>query len=143
VGLAVCALPWDHYQFRIRKIGPVEFDDILSTQARERDEGLHELRQHVEAIAAAHPDNGDKASREEELAGLIKGFLSRARNKPYSSRAISHFVSEYSRHEIERDEIQIVLRAMVAREEIETRIGKRGHTLYRLTQRSPNPSPSV
>jgi hypothetical protein len=139
IGLALCALPWERYQFRIRRIGPLEIEQIVSAQARERDEGLHELRQRVEAVEVAgrpRSDNKSKlAAREEELAGLIKSFLS-VHKAPFSPTRLAVWgvqqpgfqdLGKYG-----RDEIRRVLRGMVAKKELETVVGKRGSTLYRV-----------
>jgi hypothetical protein len=138
LGLAFCALPWEQYQFRIRKIGPVELEQIVSAQAQERDEGLHELRKRVEAIEAGRSLGVDEQrldSRDEELARFVKSFLS-AHNAPFSPLRISSWGTHQPGFEklgnYSRDEIRRVLQGMAAKQELETVVSKRGNTLYRL-----------
>lgn len=139
VGLIVCLLPWEHYRLRLRKIGPLEFEQILSTQAEERDAGFHEIRQRLATIEASHSSRIKEKNElaNDDLTRLVKSLLA-AHKVAFSPARIAAWgghqpgfekLSNYS-----RDEIRRVLQGMVAKKELETVVSKRGNTLYRLPQ---------
>jgi hypothetical protein len=138
LGFALCLLPLEQYKLQIKRIGPVEFEQVLSAQAQEHAEDMHEVRQRIEAIDSVKrgrgSDQGDLISRDQKLQDLLKQFLST--NKiPFSPSRIARCETQQPNFrelgEYDKDEIRRALQAMVAKREIETVISKRGNTLYR------------
>jgi hypothetical protein len=141
IGLGLCALPWERYQFRIRRIGPVEFEQILSAQARERDEALHEIRQRVQDLETKQRVVGvderktPPISVDPKLTQLLKAFLE-TNKRAFSPLRIATWGAQQpnfgklGKHNIQ--EIRSALQSMVANGELETVISKRGNTLYRV-----------
>jgi hypothetical protein len=94
VAFGICKLEWENFQFRIRKIGPVELDQIISTQADERERDISELRKRVQALERAQSGRVLEAQslsspEPEELKGLLERFLSNYAAWSFSPTRIS------------------------------------------------------
>lgn len=153
LGIIVFLIPWEDYGLRIRKFGPFEFEQILRTQAQEHIEELNDLRIRISQLEeSGQPAESrieeTQASTEFSNAKLVAVERSRRLRKRLLEFLTSHDRWAFSPARIavwgsrQREfkdlkeyntvEIRRMLQAMVADGELETRISKRGNTLYRV-----------
>ena len=133
---------------KIKKIGPIEFEQVLSTQAREHAVELHELHERIEAVAEAQQRPSGKSgnlaglpslsrNQMEELERILKRFFSSYAYAFSPSRIVvwgsqQPGFQQLAQHQVQ--DIRRALQAMVAEGALETTVSTRGNTLYRLPQ---------
>jgi hypothetical protein len=141
IAFGICNLEWEKFQFRITKIGPVEFHNIVSAQAEERDAALNEVGQHIKKLEKQIRESALKAnipapemkSSSEDLKKELAEFLmanSHAAYSPLRIRNMQH--DKFAEYEVA--DIHRALREMVAEGTVTTRVSQKGNTLYRMAR---------
>ncbi len=134
-------VPWGKLGIRIRKIGSVEFDRVVSGQAREHAEEFAELRARIEELEGRVRGMDEVATISEtfatpELRPLILKFLNDFQPNAYSPLRIKKWGSRQPGFEKLADYsqglIRTVLQGLVAEGRVATRVSKLGNTLYKI-----------
>lgn len=134
-------IPWSRLGIRISKIGGIEFKEIVQEQASEHAEELSYLEDRIESLEA-HIRKVDEMSgftenfQEPELRKQLLTFLTMYKEWAFSPSRIRAWGSQqqgfsaFSNYE--HPFIRSTLQKMVSENIIETRISKKGNTLYRV-----------
>jgi len=144
LGLFVFLIPWHDYGLRLKKFGPFEFEQILITQAKEHATELRELRERilklerVEKTTESMNVSGDSDQYHpgnKELIDLLLKFLNKNSTWAFSPSRIISWGGKQPGFEplggFSSPTIRKHLQLMVADGYAETRISKKGNTLYR------------
>ena len=145
IAFAVCCLKWETYRFRIAKIGPVEFYDIVGKQAEEREKALGEISARIDQLEKQlEAQTGDSFSSKdtdavpestsfENLKQQLTEFLASRDRTAFSPLRIQNLRNDkYAPHGL--TDIKRALRALLADGIVETKISQRGNTLYRIAR---------
>ena len=134
-------IPWSRLGIRITKIGGVEFKDIVQEQASEHAEDQSYLEDRIEFLEA-HIRKVEDVSvftenfQEPELRKQLLTFLTKYNEWAFSPSRIRAWGSQQQGYSAfanyEHPLIRSTLQKMVSENIIETRISKRGNTLYRI-----------
>ncbi|WP_104401808.1 hypothetical protein [Vibrio penaeicida] len=139
--LFVVWVPWAKIGVRISKIGGVEFTDIVQGQASEHAEELSYLEDRIEYLEAKVKENDELAvlmdpPREIVLKELLLKFLQQYSEWAFSPARIRVWGSKQqgfsSLASYEHPLIRSSLQKLVSEGKLETRVSKKGHTLYRI-----------
>ncbi len=141
VALFVVWIPWDKMGIRISKIGGIEFKEIVQEQASEHAEELGYLEDRIESLEA-HIRNHDgiteftESFQEPQLRELLIKFLTKYNKWAFSPSRIKAWGSQQQGFSglssYEHPFIRSTLQKMVSEKLLETRISKKGNTLYRI-----------
>jgi hypothetical protein len=142
LGLCAFLIPWHDYGLKLRKFGPFEFEQILTTQAKEHANEVGELRDRIKLLEER--PNVDRATSiqssplqtgNNKLHTLLLKFLEYYSVWAFSPSRIVSWGADQKGYEALGDYKSNVVRrelqGMVADGYIETRISKKGNTLYR------------
>ena len=134
-------IPWSKLGIRISKIGGIEFKEIVQEQASEHAEEISYLEDRVELLEA-HIRRVDNVTefkesfQEPELRKLLMDFLTKYKDWAFSPSRIRVWGSKqqgfYALSEYDHPFIRSTLQKMVSENLLETRISKKGNTLYRV-----------
>lgn len=136
--LILVIAPWEELGVRINRIGPIEFDRVISEQARENVGEFAELRQRIDKLEKSI-DKTARIPQSEvavELRPLIIRFMERYAPTPYSPLRILHWGSrqegfeELSNYDLRT--IRKVLQDLVSEDILTTRVSRTGVTLYKM-----------
>lgn len=138
--LIVLWIPWQRLGIRITKIGGIEFEKIVAEQASEHAEELTYLQDRIEVLEGYVRKIDDTAGlteavAEPELRKLLLEFLNKYSSWAFSPSRIRAWgakqqgFSELSNYDYQF--IRSTLQKLVTENELETRISKKGNTLYR------------
>jgi hypothetical protein len=139
--LFVLLVPWERLGIRIRKIGSVEFDRVISGQAREHAEEFAELLARIEELEGKVRGMDESASVTEsfttqELRPLLLQFLNAYHPNAYSPVRINKWGARQAGFEklanFSQGAIRKVLQDMVAEGKVATRVSRLGNTLYKI-----------
>lgn len=134
-------IPWSRLGIRISKIGGIEFKEIVQEQASEHAEELSYLEDRIESLEAQIRKVDEMAEftesfQEPELRNLLMGFLTKYKKWAFSPSRIRAWGSQQqgfsSLANYEHPFIRSTLQKMVSENLLETRISKKGNTLYRV-----------
>lgn len=134
-------VPWDKLGIRIRKIGSVEFDRVVSGQAREHAEEFAELRARIEELEGKVRGMDEGATITEsfatqELRPLILKFLTDFQPNAYSPLRINKWGARQPGYEklayYRQGLIRTVLQGLVAEGRVATKVSRLGNTLYKI-----------
>lgn len=144
LGLCVFLIPWHDYGLKIRKFGPFEFEQVLNTQAKEHAEEIGDLRERLKLLedsikvtSDGTPPRAFPINKELGLSDLLQRFLEAHSRWAFSpSRIVSWGGDQTGYEELKsyRKNTRLVrrtLQGMVADGFLETRISKKGNTLYK------------
>ncbi|MFM2484349.1 hypothetical protein [Celerinatantimonas yamalensis] len=134
-------IPWSKLGIRISKIGGIEFTQIVREQALEHAEDLIYLEDRIESLEAQARSTNEMAEltetiHEPGLQKLLLEFLTKYKKWAFSPSRIRVWGSKQqgfsaiSRYEYPF--IRSTLQKMVSENILETRISKKGNTLYRV-----------
>lgn len=139
--LIVVWIPWERLGIRISKIGGIEFKEIVQEQASEHAEELSYLVDRIESLET-HVRKVDgisdltESSQEPELRKLLMQFLTKYKDWAFSPSRIRAWGSQQqgfsSLADYKYPFIRGTLQKMVSENILETRISKKGNTLYRV-----------
>jgi len=134
-------VPWQQLGVRITKIGGIEFEKIVAEQASEHAEEVTYLQDRIETLEK-HVHRLDETSEligyfaEPELRELLLKFLTQHSKWAFSPTRIRAWGSKqqgFSALETyDYHFIRTTLQKMVSNNILETRISKKGNTLYRI-----------
>jgi len=139
-GLILVWVPWAKLGLRVTKIGGVEFEQVLNTQASEHAEELSYLAEQIEALEDRVRQSDEVAEMHEMLQGndlrdLLLGFLRNYSPTAFSPRRIRVWGSKQpgfdalNRYDFQN--IRTTLQKMQTESLVSTAISKQGSTLYR------------
>ncbi|WP_417566620.1 hypothetical protein [Marinobacter sp.] len=140
-GLILVWIPWSKLGLKITKIGGVEFQQVLSTQASEHAEELSYLAEQIEALEDRVRQGDELAEIHEMLQGnelrdLLLKFLKHFAPTAFSPRRIRAWGSKQPGFEAlgryDFQNIRATLQKMQTENLVSTAISKQGSTLYRL-----------
>jgi hypothetical protein len=140
-GLIVVWVPWAKLGLRITKIGGVEFEQVLNTQASEHAEELSYLAEQIESLEDRVRQNDEVAEMHEMLQGndlqdLLLRFLRHYSPTAFSPRRIRIWGSKQPGFEAlghyDFQNIRSTLQKMQTDNLVSTAISKQGSTLYKL-----------
>lgn len=142
--LLLAWLPWDKLGIRIHKIGGIEFKEIVQSQANEHAEEIRYLEDRIETLENKVRNSSEGADvlesfTEPKLRELLLSFLTKYKEWAFSPSRIRVWgakqqgFSELSQYE--HPFIRSTLQKMVVENVLETRISKKGNTLYRVPLR--------
>lgn len=134
-------LPWGKMGIKISKIGGVEFQQIVATQASEHAEEAGYLEDRIEVLEE-RIHKLDKMSaiteqfEEPKLRVMLTDFLTKYNEWAFSPSRIKAWGSKqqgfYELVNYELPFVRSTLQKMVSEKLLETRISKKGNTLYRV-----------
>ena len=143
-GLAILFLalvPWHKLGLRIRKIGAIEFERVVNTQASEHAVEFAELRVRIDELEEKMRGVDEISPISEAMAvptlrPLLLDFLDKHQPTPYSPLRIREWGSRQQEFEQLKDyEVALIrrmLQALVAEGKVATRVSKLGNTLYKV-----------
>lgn len=137
--LILVLVPWQKLGIRIRKIGSVEFERVVSAQAKEHVEEFAELRARIEELEGKVRGLDEVAPLSEnftaqELRPLILKFLDEHQPLAYSPLRIYKWgarqpgFEEFGKYS--QGAIRTVLQNLVLEGKASTRVSRLGNTLY-------------
>ena len=138
--LTLIWIPWDKLGFRITKIGGIEFKEIVSEQASENAEEFSYLEDRIEYLEVKLHSMDEMAQFHEsferpELRDLLLEFLTKYKKWSFSPSRIKSWGTQqqgFSKlSSFEHRAIRSTLQSMVAENLLETRLSKKGNTLFR------------
>jgi hypothetical protein len=139
--LLAALAPWKALGLRIRKIGPLELEQVVTTQATEHAEEFTELRARIEELETK-ARRADEISpitehlEDVELYPLLTKFLEEFRPTPFSPIRIRDWGSRQPGYEklahFKQGAIRRVLQKLVTEGKAATRLGRLGNTLYKV-----------
>lgn len=139
--LLVSLAPWKGLGIWPRKVGVIEFDRIVSTQAREHAEELAEIRVRIDEIESKVRGLDEISSITEnfedlEIRPLVSKFLEQNRPTAFSPLRIREWGSRQAGFEklssVRVSSIRRILQSMVATGNVATRVSRLGNTLYKV-----------
>lgn len=139
--LFIVLTPWAKFGLRISKIGGVEFKEIVQEQASEHAEDIGYLEDRIEFLEAQFRKQDDRAFvaeafQEPPLRKLLLEFLTKYNQWSFSPSRIRAWGSQQegfsALSNFEYHFIRSTLQKMVSENILETRISKKGNTLYRV-----------
>ncbi|CAH7008188.1 conserved hypothetical protein [Vibrio chagasii] len=139
--LFVVWIPWGELGIRITKIGSVEFKDIVQGQASEHAEELSYLAIRIEFLEQKVKESDELAclfdpARETTLRPILLEFLTKYKKWAFSPSRIRVWGAKQqgfsSLSNYEHPLIRSTLQKLVSEGLLETRVSKKGNTLYRV-----------
>ena len=134
-------MPWQKLGIRITKIGGIEFKEIVEEQASEHAEEISYLQDRVEALEASFRRSNElvdfiESSNEPQLRNLLMEFLTKYKEWAFSPSRIRAWGSQQqgfsALSNYEHPFIRSTLQKMVSEGLLETRLSKKGNTLFRV-----------
>jgi hypothetical protein len=138
------AIPWHKLGLSLKKFGPLEFERKLEGQSEEHIKDISALENKIAeleaAIVASRPQIQVSAiqptSEEKEIRALIVKFLTDFEQWSFSPSRIeswgAHSSPGYSKLADNSSLLRRLLRSLVSEGVLETRVSKKGNTLYRI-----------
>ncbi len=134
--LIVINLPWDKMGFRIKKIGMIELENVVKTQARGNSKELADLQQQIDELKRNLPKENDDLERDNDLDMLVTKFLEQYSQWAFSALKIKKWGALQSGFESLKNygtqEIRESLRRLLSKNVVITRISKKGNTIYKI-----------
>ena len=140
-GLAVVLIPWGILGVRLKKIGPLEFEQVINTQKKEQSESvtflqnqIDELKQSVGTSPRVESFESFKPGPSVALPTLLERFLRNYPRRFFSPFTIISWGGKQSGFKeldsFSKTEITQTLLNMLATNQVQTKISKKGNTLY-------------
>ena len=132
-------VPWHQLGLSLKKFGPFEFEQKLEGQLQER---IQEISYIEDKLAKLETSLNQKATSktisnnstpEQKMKDLIVKFLTEFQSSAYSPVRMEKWGAKqngYSKFKNQLDLIRRMLRKLVVEKQLETRLSKRGNTLY-------------
>ena len=134
-------IPWDSIRHIFKKIGPFELQEILNTQATERDQDLSDVDDRLTELEDKIFDTDEMSFVSKSFYGpkireLLIAFLKEYDPTPYSPLRIKKWACKQEGYEdfenFELPHIRQVLRELVSEQKLTTVVSTKGNTLYKL-----------
>jgi hypothetical protein len=142
--LAIIHIPLHELGYRIKKVGAVEFEQVLNAQVAERAEENGYLEKRIAVLESVLEKKNFQSSEmfrqmnEPQLRKLLLDFLAANDRVSFSPLRIKEWGSTQPGFEglkhFEVGFIRHILGKMVAERVLETAISKKGNTLYRIAE---------
>lgn len=137
----VSIVPLERMGIRIRKIGQIEFEQIINVQAREHAEELAEIRAQIDELekGLSSVDGAGKMLLEmstPELRPIVLNFLNQFQPTAYSPVKIRNWGAQQPGFEklgtISLGNLRAILQSLLVEGKVVTRVSKLGNTLYKI-----------
>lgn len=138
------AIPWNKLGLSLKKFGPIEFEKLLEGQSEENIINISELEDKIEAlelklldVTGNHNVLNEITSDQPEFETLITNFLKEFSEWSFSPLRMEHWGAKqpgYSELANNPKRLRSILRKLVAKGILETKISKKGNTLYRIKE---------
>jgi len=151
-GLVIVLVPWGALGLRLKKIGPLEFEQVISTQKKEQSETFAFLQGRIDELKKALEARPTGVEQVEPLSEphpsfalpiVLHKFLKNYPGRFFSPLKIKNWGSKLPGFEeldsFSKTEISQALLTMLAANQVQTKISKRGNTLYGISRRVPSP----
>ncbi len=151
-GLVIILVPWGTLGLRLKKIGPLEFEQVISTQKKEQSESVAFLQRQIDELKKAFEASPSGVERVEPLSephpsfvlpNVLQKFLKNYPGRFFSPFTIKNWGAKRSGFEelgsFSKAEISQALLTMLAANQLQTKLSKRGNTLYGVSRRMPQP----
>jgi hypothetical protein len=140
-GLALVLIPWDLLGLRLKKFGPLEFERVINTQKQEQSESLAHLQKQIDELRQAAGTKLATASvatpivpSKVDLPAFLKKFFANYPRRFFSPFTIKSWGGRQPEFKelasFEKEDITQALLSMLAKNEVQTKISKKGNTLY-------------
>jgi hypothetical protein len=147
VSLVLVLVPWGMFGLHLKKIGPLEFREVISTQKKEQSESVTFLQNQIDQLKAAFekkvgsPTDAEspfRATPSIALSFLVEKFLRNYPGRFFSPFKVKSWGSEQAGFEqlgsFSTAEITQALLTMLAASRVRTKLSKKGNTLYGVTR---------
>jgi hypothetical protein len=141
--LAIILIPWRMFGLGLKKVGPLEFREVISTQKQEQSESVTFLQNQIDQLKAAlekkvgSPVDAESSFRPTPsiaLSFLVEKFLRNHSGRFFSPFKVKSWGSEQAGFEqlgsFSSAEITQALLTMLAANRVRTKLSKKGNTLY-------------
>lgn len=141
--LILLLIPWERLGLRLKRIAGFEFEQVVETQATEHAEELTEIEDRLASLEKAVRDVHEGIQLEEmyyepELQERLLDFLTRYESTAFSPMRIRQWGAKQPGFErlatYDPAFLRRTLRRLVAEGILETRISRKGNTLYRIAE---------
>jgi len=141
--LIIVWVPWQRLGIRITKIGGIEFEKVVAEQASEHAEELSYLQDRIESLEAGLRRTDEMAEiteqfREPDLRDLLVAFLTKYNTWAFSPSRIRAWGAQQqgfsALSSYEHPFIRSTLQKLVSENVLDTRVSKKGNTLYRISK---------
>lgn len=138
------AIPLEKWGVRLTKIGPIEFEKIIQTQASETSEVVTEIESRIDLLESFALDSyGDVNAltlswKEPEVRDEVLGFLKNNEGF-FSPLRIKHLSRKQGCKTLQGVEVSIIkraLRGLLNEGVVDSTVSQRGNTIYRLKRNS-------
>lgn len=134
--LIVINLPWGKMGFRIKKVGMIELENVVKTQARGNSKELADLQQQIDELKAKLLENTEHLNTDNSLDDLVKKFLTQYSQWAFSALRIKKWGALQSGFEglkkYDTQQIRESLRRLLSKNIVATKISKKGNTIYKI-----------
>jgi hypothetical protein len=138
--LAVINIPWGKMGIRIKKIGMLELEQVIKEQSSDNSIEFADLQKQIDELKEIKIENTQNnintvnKKNINELDNLILKFLEEHSNYAFSPLRIKNYGGELDGFEklknVHTSEIRESLRRLLSKNKVETRISKKGNTIY-------------
>lgn len=129
-------LPWSKMGFRIKKIGMIELENVVKTQARGNSKELADLQQQIDELKSKLPKEDKELDTDKNLDTLVTKFLRQYSQWAFSALRIRDWGSRQNGFEelkkYKTKEIRESLRRLLSKNIVVTKISKKGNTIYKI-----------
>lgn len=137
------AIPWHNLGLSLKKFGPLEFERKLEGQSEEHIKDISEIENKLAQLEAAMKASGgiettaerQPTQDEKEMRDLIIKFLTEYERWTFSPRRMETWGAQipgYSKLANNSSMLRRLLRSLVSEGVLETRVSKKGNTVYRI-----------
>lgn len=130
--IIIVNLPWNKLGFRIKKIGMIELENVVKGQAQNNSKELADLQKQIDELKSEKSEN--ELSNDKDSDELIIKFLEKYSQWAFSAFRIKKWGGKQNGFEnlskYETEEIRESLRRLHSQNKVETRISKKGNTIY-------------
>ncbi|VVV02580.1 hypothetical protein [Mesonia oceanica] len=134
--LIVVNIPWDKMGFRIKKIGMIELENVVKTQARDNSKELADLQKQIDELKSKLINSNNDLEIDKNLDNLVTQFLNQYSQWAFSASRIRRWgaqqkgFEDFKNHGIQ--EIRESLRRLLSQNKVVTKVSKKGNTIYRI-----------
>jgi hypothetical protein len=132
--IIIINLPWNKLGFRIKKIGMIELENVVKGQAQNNSKELADLQKQIDELKSKLSTNQVELSEDNISDKIVMEFLERYSQWAFSAVRISKWGAKQSGFgdlsNYQTEEIRESLRRLLSKKKVETRVSKKGNTLY-------------
>ncbi|SRX74752.1 hypothetical protein [Aequorivita antarctica] len=132
--IIIINLPWNKLGFRIKKIGMIELENVVKGQAQNNSKELADLQKQIDGLRSKLSANPIGLIEDNSPDELVIKFLEQYNQWAFSALRIRKWGARQSGFEnlsnYQTEEIRESLRRLLSKKKVETRVSKKGNTLY-------------